>query len=166
MPYTIEVKAGQEYWLCVCGLSGTGLCNGGDWISNSKVAFDPVFQKMLTYKQDFGSKRFVLVKCKSKLLSSGRRCRTNLYVLCGDATICVGGTGDGNVFADVEVFYTTTNTFLDGRGICNENYFGTTSLDADGQTSSIPGKDLTTCKSPTHYSPTCYTCTLSKIATS
>jgi CDGSH-type Zn-finger protein len=28
MPYAIEVKAGQEYWLCVCGKSGTGLCNG------------------------------------------------------------------------------------------------------------------------------------------
>ena len=26
---------------------------GGDWISNSKVAFDAVFQKMLNYKQDF-----------------------------------------------------------------------------------------------------------------
>lgn len=28
MPYAIEVKQGQEYWLCTCGKSGTGLCNG------------------------------------------------------------------------------------------------------------------------------------------
>jgi CDGSH-type Zn-finger protein len=28
MPYAIEVKAGLDYWLCVCGKSGTGLCNG------------------------------------------------------------------------------------------------------------------------------------------
>ena len=28
MPYAIQVKAGQDYWLCVCGKSGTGLCNG------------------------------------------------------------------------------------------------------------------------------------------
>jgi CDGSH-type Zn-finger protein len=28
MPYAIEVKKGQEYWFCVCGKSGTGLCNG------------------------------------------------------------------------------------------------------------------------------------------
>lgn len=28
MPYAIEVKEGQEYWLCTCGKSGTGLCDG------------------------------------------------------------------------------------------------------------------------------------------
>ena len=28
MPYAIGVKEGQDYWLCVCGKSGTGLCNG------------------------------------------------------------------------------------------------------------------------------------------
>ncbi len=28
MPYAISVKKDQEYWLCVCGKSGTGLCNG------------------------------------------------------------------------------------------------------------------------------------------
>ncbi len=28
MPYAIEVKKDQEYWLCTCGKSGTGLCSG------------------------------------------------------------------------------------------------------------------------------------------
>ncbi|WP_297459653.1 CDGSH iron-sulfur domain-containing protein [Ferrovum sp.] len=28
MPHAVEVKQGQEYWLCVCGKSPDGLCNG------------------------------------------------------------------------------------------------------------------------------------------
>ncbi|KXW56218.1 CDGSH iron-sulfur domain-containing protein [Ferrovum sp. PN-J185] len=34
MPYAIEVKAGQEYWFCTCGKSGTGLCNGAHKVTD------------------------------------------------------------------------------------------------------------------------------------
>ena len=39
MPYAIEVKEGQEYWLCTCGKSGTGLCDGSH--SDGKTANSP-----------------------------------------------------------------------------------------------------------------------------
>ncbi|MBU6468759.1 MAG: CDGSH iron-sulfur domain-containing protein [Betaproteobacteria bacterium] len=34
MPYAINVEAGKEYWLCTCGKSGTGLCNGSHKVTD------------------------------------------------------------------------------------------------------------------------------------
>ena len=43
MPYAIEVKEGEEYWLCTCGKSGTGLCDGSH--SDGKTPSQFVAQK-------------------------------------------------------------------------------------------------------------------------